>query len=193
MPTLKLPELARIDQHPAYKAAVDELQRLETRLAQTETRRTRAKNRLLGAKPAESPLERARELLRGGIIEGVDPKGDLVAAEAEEMEVLRPAIRAATAELDAVAADLSFAASEKVRPHYTAAVKAALQAMTDLAAALDTLGAVRAHLRERGYTPSEGILPSGVPHSAILLGSPAAIGNSQAWVWQDLMRRHGLV
>jgi hypothetical protein len=147
----------------------------------------------LGAKPAGTPLERAKKLLAGGRIDSVAPRDDLVAAESEELEVLRPAIRAATAELDAVAADLSFAASEKLRPHYAAAVKAALEAMTDLAAAVDTLGAIRARLRERGYTPSEGILPSGLPRAVIALGSPDAIGASQAWVWRDMMHRHGLI
>lgn len=190
---MKIPDLARIDQDPAYKSALAELTALERRLAETEQRRQRAKARLRGAKPAGSPLERARKLLQGGQIGAVDPADDVNAANEEEFSILRPALRAATAELDEIAGNLSFAASEKLQPHYVAAVKAALQAMTDLAVALDTLSAVRARLRERGYTPSEGILPSGVPRAAIALGSPDAVGSSQAWFWRDHMQRHGLI
>ena len=193
MQTPKLPELARTDQHPSYRTALDQLQALEKRLSETEARRRRAQARLRGTKSPRSPLERAKDLLAGGQIGAVDPADDARACDEEEFSVLRPAIVAATAQLDDIAGNLSFAASEKLRPHYTAAVKAALQAMTDLAAALDTLAALRNRLRERGYTPSEGRLPSGIPSAATALGSPSAVGASQAWFWLDHMQRHGVI
>jgi len=180
MQKLKLPELARIDHDPAYTAALAELTALETRLAETEQRRQRAKARLRGAKPAGTPVDRAKKLLAGGQIGATDPAADVRAGDEEQFSVLLPAIREQTARLDQVASELSFAASKKMRPGYIAAVKAALQAMRDLAAAIDTLGAVRSRLRELGYTPAEGILPSGVPHAATTLGSPDAVGSSQA-------------
>ena len=132
-------------------------------------------------------------MLAGGQIAAADPVDDLKAADEEEFTILRPALVEAHARLDQVHGDLSLAASEKMRPHYVAAVKAALQAMTDLAAALDTLGAVRAKLRECGYTPSEGILPSGLPQAATALSAPDAVGASQAWYWKDHLARHGLI
>ena len=130
---------------------------------------------------------------RGGQIGATDPLDDVRAADEEEFQILLPAIRDATARLDQVHGDLSFAASEKMLPAYIAAAKFALQAMSDLAAALDMLGAVRAKLREAGYTPAEGILPSGVPQAATVLGSPDATGTSQAWYWQQHLVRHGLI
>jgi hypothetical protein len=193
MQKLKLPDLARIDADPGYKTALAELTALEKRLAETQQRRQRAKARLRGAKPAGTPLERAKKLLAGGQIAAVDPVDEIRAADEEEWGLLLPAIREATARLDQVASDLSFAASEKLRPIYAAAAKAALQAMTELSAALDMLGAVRARLRECGYTPSEGILPSCVPQAATILGSPDAVGSAQAWFWKDHLQRHGLI
>jgi hypothetical protein len=193
MQKLRLPELARIDTDPAYKSALAELTALENRLAETQARRQRAKARLRGAKPAGTPLERAKKLLAGGQIGASDPGADIRASDEEEWSVLLPAIREQTARLDQVASDLSLAASEKMRPAYIAAVKAALQAMSDLAAALDTLGAVRARLRELGYSPAEGILPSGVPQAATALGSPDATGASQAAIWREHLQRHGLI
>src|SRR6516164_1388775 len=124
MQKLKLPELARIDQDPGYKSALAELTALERRLAETQQRRNRAKARLRGAKAAGSPLERAKKLLAAGQIGALDPLDDVKAADEEEFQILLPAIRQATTKLDEVAGDLSFAASEKMRPVYIAAVKA---------------------------------------------------------------------
>jgi len=166
MQRLKLPELPRIDRDPTYAAAVAELTALEQRLAQTERRRQTAKARLRGAKPPGTPLQRAKQLLAGGQIGAVDPLDDLKAADEEEFQILRPALIEAHARLDEVHCNLSLAACEKLRPHYTVALRAALQAMTDLAAALDAASAVRAQLRAAGYTPLETILPSGLPQAA---------------------------
>jgi hypothetical protein len=193
MQKLRLPELARIDTDPAYKSALAELTALEQRLAETQARRNRARARLRGATPTGSPLERAKKLLAGGQIGATDPVDDVRAADEEEFGILLPAIRQAAGKLDQVAGDLSFAASDRMRPAYIAAVKAALQAMSDLAAALDMLGAVRARLRELGYMPAEGILPSGAPRAAQALGSPDATGSSQAAIWREHLQRHGLL
>ena len=192
MQKLKLPELARIDQDPGYKSALAELTALERRLAETQQRRNRAKARLRGAKAAGSPLERAKKLLAAGQIGALDPLDDVKAADEEEFQILLPAIRQATTKLDEVAGDLSFAASEKMRPVYIAAVKAALGACSELAVALDMLGGIRARLRELGYVPAEGILPSGVPQAATVLGSPDAT-SSQAAFWREHLRRHGVI
>lgn len=189
----ELPELVRIDQEPSYAAALREVTALEQRLVETEQRRQRAKARLRGVKPASTPLERAKKLLAGGQIGAADPADDLKACDCEEFEILLPSIREATARLDQVHGASLLAASEKIRPAFVAAINSALQAMHDLAAALDTLGAARSRLRELGYTPAEGILPSGVPHAAHALGSPDAVGNSQAWVWKDQLARHGVI
>jgi hypothetical protein len=170
-----------------------ELTALEQRLAETQARRNRARARLRGVKPAGSPLERAKKLLAGGQIGATDPLDDIKAADEEEFQILLPAIREATAKLDEVAGELSFAASEKLRPLYVAAVKSALHAMQDLSAALDILGGLRARLRECGYTPAEGILPSGVPQAATVLGSPDAVGSSQAAIWRRHLQHHGLI
>lgn len=193
MQTVKLPQLARIEQDPAYAAALRELTALEQRLADTQARRQRAGARLRGAKPNGAPLERAKKLLAGGQIAATDPADEIRACDEEEWSVLVPAIREATARLDQVSGELSFAASGKLRPAYIAAVKAALQGMRDVAAALDMLGAVRARLRESGYSPSESLLPSGVPRAATALGSPDAVGSSQAAIWRAYLETHGLI
>jgi hypothetical protein len=65
--------------------------------------------------------------------------------------------------------------------------------MRDLAAALDAASAVRAQLRAAGYTPLEGILPSGLPPAATGLGSPDAVGSSQAWFGRKMLTEHGLL
>ena len=153
----------------------------------------RAKARLQGAKTGRSALARARDLLAGGTLGAADPIDDIKAADEEEFQILRPAIAEATRRLDDVHGDLSLAACQKVQPQYATALRAALQAMIDVNAALEAAGAVRPMLRARGYSVLDTQLPSGFAPAATALGDLAAVGASQSWFWKNMPTDHGLI
>jgi hypothetical protein len=182
-----------IGNDPDYRAALAELTALEQRLAATQQRRNRAQARLRGAKPSRSAMARAKDLLAGGTVGAADPLADVKAADEEEFQILVPAIVAAMQRLDEIHAELSYRACQKLRSDYAATLAVALEAMSTLANAVDTAAAIRARVRAAGYTPSEIVLPSGLPPAARHLGSPDAAGASQAWFWRKMLSEHGLL
>lgn len=184
--------IAPIGDDPEYRAALAELQALEARLAETERRRQRALARLRGTKSPRNPLDRARDLLAGGVVGAVDPKDDLTACEEEQYAILRPALVAANRQLNEIAAELSFAASKQVQPAYRQALVAMFAAMQDLCAAVMAANALRARLHELGYTPSEVVLPFAVPPGLATL-DPNNLGNSWAWRWKQVLLEQGVL
>jgi hypothetical protein len=178
---------------PDYRTGLAELVALEGRLAATQQRRKRAQARLRGTKSSRPVLERARDLLAGGTVGAADPLDDVKAADEEEFQILVPAIVAATQRLDEIHAELSYQVCQKLRGEYSTTLAVALEAMSTLANALDTAAAIRARVRAAGYTPSEIVLPSGLPPAARHLGSPDAAGASQAWYWRKMLTEHGLL
>jgi hypothetical protein len=191
----RLPDAAAIDikpiaEHPEYHAALAVLEALEQRLAETETRRKRARARLMGAKPSRGWAERARDLVAGGRIEPTSP-ADEIAASADEEVILRQGISLATRRLDEVAKDLSFTASQKLQPLHNAALLAVLQAIDDLAAALDAAASIRAALRARGFSPSSVLIPELAPQEAVMIGRSTNVGASPAWYFRRELERLG--
>jgi hypothetical protein len=182
----------RIERHSAYREALSELEALEKRLAETELRRSKARARILGAKPRRNAIERARDLVGGGRIEPSNPAGEF-AATREEEAVLREAIATASARLDSVSREISYEISKKFKGAHDAALIAVLRALDDLAAALDTAAAVRARLRAAGYQPSPILLPELAPENTGLLGSSNAIGASPAWYFKKALEQRGVL
>jgi hypothetical protein len=106
---------------------------------------------------------------------------------------LRPAIAEATRRLDDVAGDLSFAVCQRLKPAYCSTLTAALQAISDLSAALDRAAAIRSAIHDKGYRVSDIVLPNGLPPAARALGDPANVGSSQAWFWRKMLTEHGII
>ncbi len=190
----RLPDAAAIDikpiaDDPQYQAALAELEALEQRLAETELRRKRAKARLMGAKPGRGFADRARDLVAGGRIEPTSP-ADEMAASADEEQILRQAISLATGRLDEVARDLSYAASQKCQALHNSALLAVLQAIDDLAGALDAGASIRAALRARGNTPSSVLMPELAPQEAVMIGRSTNVGTT-AWNFRRGLERLG--
>jgi hypothetical protein len=103
-----------IDRHPDCQTALAALQALESRLAESEERRRRAKARLLGAKPNRSLAERAGDLVRGGHIPAVDPAQEIAAA-VEEQKLLRAAMIEAQTRLDEVSREIQLRDLEEIQ------------------------------------------------------------------------------
>jgi hypothetical protein len=189
----KLPDpaglaISPIGEAPEYTAALAELTALEKRLAETEKRRQRAVARLRGTKSPRNPLDRARDLLAGGQVGAVDPSDDIKACDEETFSILRPAIGAAAARLDEVHKELSYNINARLKPQYAAAVRAALDAISALLAAFESAAAIRARVREAGYTPLEHVVPPAVT----ALGDPNFSG-SQAWFFRNYWENRGLL
>jgi len=185
--------LPPIGDDPAYQAALVELVALERRRAEIEQRRkTRQGKAARGKDGPQRAGEGARFAARRHL-GAADPIDDIKAADEEEFQVLRPAIAETTRRLDDMHGDLSLAACQKVQPQYATALRAALQAMIDLNAALEAAGAVRPMLRARGYSVLDTQLPSGFAPAATALGDLAAVGASQSWFWKKMPTDHGLI
>jgi hypothetical protein len=175
-----------------YQRLRAEIMTLEARLAEAEAAKKRELSRLRGTPIKRSASERAIDLVRGGKI---DPTSAAAAAQAHEEEVyiLRDAICEKTAELDSVARDLSYDASAVVKPVFDAAMRRALTAMTELAAAFRDAAGVADELRKAGYRPSSQLLPSLFPHAALMLGDPTAVGMSEAWRFKRDLEEKGII
>jgi hypothetical protein len=193
----RLPDPAELKIEPigndaTYQAALAELQALEKGLAQSEKRRQGGLARLRGTKSPRSAVELARDLLRGGEVGANDPADDVRAAD-EERQILIHAIISATQQLDEIHAELSYRTCLKLRSEYAATLAAALDAMTNLANALDAAVGIRARLRDAGYAPLSTVLPDIVPQAARHLGSPENVGASQSWFFKKALQEAGLL
>jgi hypothetical protein len=176
----------------AYQRLRAEIMALEARLAEAEAAKKRELGRLRGAPIKRSASERAIDLVRGG---KVDPTSAAAAAQAHEEEVyiLRDAIGEKTRELDRFVVDLSYDVTASVKPRYDAAMRRALAAMTELAAAFRDAAGVADELRKLGYKPSSQLLPSLFPQAVLMLGDPDAIGMSEAWRFKRDLKEKGII
>jgi hypothetical protein len=176
----------------AYQRMRAEIMALEKRLAEAEVAKQRELARLRGAPVRRSAGERAIDLVRGG---RVDPTSAAAAAQAyeEEIHILRDAICEKTAELDGVVRDLSYDASVVVKPVFDTAMRRALVAMTELAAAFRDAAGVADQLRKLGYKPSSQLLPSLFPQPVLQLGDPDAVGMSEAWRFKRALEEKGII
>jgi hypothetical protein len=169
-----------------------ELQALEARHAQAELARQRQLARARGEKTKRSVAQRAADLVAGGRVDTTNPT-DAVQALDEELGILRAAIGEKTRELDGVAADLSFAASQKCKPAFDATMRDALAAMEQLARAFTTAAYLAHRLRRAGYRPSAVLLPDLIPEGAMRLGDPTAVGFSEAWRFRRALEERGII
>ena len=176
----------------AYQRIRAEIMALEKRLVEAEAARQRELARLRGAPVRRTPGERAKDLLAGGKI---DPTSASAAAQAREEEtvVLRGAICEKTAEFDGGARDLSYDASVVVKPQFDTAMRRALAAMTELAAAFRDAAGVADELRKLGYKPSSQLLPNLFPQAVMMLGDPDAVGMSAAWRFKRDLEEKGII
>jgi hypothetical protein len=182
-----------IRENPAYKAIEAELLALEKRFAETESRRKSALARAKGAKSSRSAVERARDLVAGGRVQGKPNIADELAAIAEEDQILTTAIFEATARLNEIGANLSFEISQKHRAVYDAAMVATLRAIEDLAAAIGVSGGLLDRMRAAGYRPTSACFPDVVPAAVWALGSPDHAWFSQAWRFKHTLEDMGII
>jgi hypothetical protein len=185
-------EIAPIASIPAYQALVGELQALEARHAEAALSRQRQLARSRGDKTKRSVAQRAADLLAGGHIDATSPT-DAVQALDEELSILRAAIGEKTRELDRVAGEVGFAASQKCKPAFDAAMRDALAAMEQLALAFTTAAQIAHQLRRAGYRPSAVLLPDLIPESAARLGDPSSVAFSDAWRFRRALEERGII
>jgi hypothetical protein len=163
-----------------YRAAVEQLEPLHARSAETDERRRRALARRRSTpRPARNVVERARDLIQGGLIPGVDTDAELRACD-EEDDILGRAITEQRQRIDDIAGHLSFEMAQRFREHHDAALIAAFDGMDATWTAFGTILALGARLRAAGYQPSSVALPGYIPQGALLLGDPAQFQTQSA-------------
>lgn len=185
--------IPRIDEAPTYRAAIAELKQLKERLAETHQRRQRAEARLRGIRPARSVADRAKDLLAGGKIPGATARGEIEAAEAEEFEVLRPAIAEVNVRLGELRRDLSYDASVQLRQAYDDGLRELLRGVEMISIAAKVVLGIRARLATAGYQPNESVLLGTIPPAVLAIGDPAHQGVSPAWFFAEKLRARGVV
>jgi hypothetical protein len=194
----RLADPAALEIEPAindaeFRAELDSLAALETRLRNTCVRRDRAKARARGQKTTRSAIERAKDLLAGGQVpSGANPGAEVEACDQEEFEILRPAIAAQIARVDELRSALSFTAANKLRAPHEAALLRAYHALEDLAAAIDATLVISTRLRAAGYDERYDVLPLLVPHVLAVHSRPDLTG-SAAWSLRRELQQRGLL
>jgi hypothetical protein len=191
-PAQSIDDLAPIVERPQYREILGELQALEALHSQKENDRKRLLARARGEKTKRAAAERARDLLAGGKIDPTDPADGITAVD-EELAILRSAIGEKTRALDAVAIDLSYSESEKVKHQFDQLMRDALAAMEALAGAFGTAAGLADRLARAGYRPSAILLPNLIPEGAMQLGDPSVVGMSQAWRFKKALEERGIV
>jgi class 3 adenylate cyclase len=166
--------IAPIGEHPEYNALIVERAALEKRAAESEARRARAVAQRRGVKAARSPVEMAKDLVKGAFVPGLDPDLEIAAASQELHEILAPALRELAERIADNKGDLSLAQCERVQPAYSGALRALYSALEDALAAFRVLVEIKARLRERGYEALSGPLPDYVPQAiySLLVDGP---------------------
>jgi hypothetical protein len=178
-----------IDSDPQYAALSVELAQLEKRLAQARERRLRAEALRRGVPSGRSPLQRAKDLVRGGAIPAIDPAKEIEAADREIYEILRPAIQQLVDQLGERRGDLSLALCRKLQSEHTAELRRALAAMREMKSAFEAAVAIRSRVRAAGYDALQCALPSGMPPAAAVLGD-GSDSRYQAWFWLQNLELH---
>jgi hypothetical protein len=194
MKTKPLPDpdtinLSRIEKDAGYRALLDQISALEKRLDQARQRRLRAEALQRGVKPGRSPTARALDLLRGGTVSSADPAQEIVAADHEIYTILRPALMELGNQLADLRGDLSYAVCQKLRPLHLDALREVLACIENLNVAVRVATGIRARVREAGYDPLEGVLPSAAaPPAAFVLGD--RVDQKQTWMWLRQLEIH---
>jgi hypothetical protein len=186
-------DLRPIDEEPAFRAELEKLRALEQRLKETQARREQAKARDRGAKVQRPALERARDLVAGARVPPMSAATEIEACDAEEYEILRPAIIAQNTILEEIRGDLSLAACERLKSRHDAALVALLRAIEDAWAAVAASAAIVNRLHALGYASRLDILPALYPPAVVALGDPDAVGASQAALFKERLRKHGII
>jgi hypothetical protein len=184
-------DLPPITSDPKYAAELEALHALEKRFAQSETRRRIGLARRKGQRPTRSAAQRAQSLLAGGEVRIAPPEVEVQNAE-EEMDILKAAICAQHEKLDALRSELSFAACSRFSQLNDEALRAALAAVEQLHAALESGRVVRVRLISAGFVLNETALALEQFPAGCVLGSPDD-GRSPAWLFKQRLRARGIV
>jgi chromatin segregation and condensation protein Rec8/ScpA/Scc1 (kleisin family) len=185
-------KLERLEEHPKYKAAQDELAALERRFQEAQRRERVALARHRGQLSTVSPADRARALVAGGAITSSSPAAELEAAH-EEMVILRQAIFAARDKLDAIAGEISHEVCQRFAAMNAEALRTALEAATALHTALEANRILRGRLIGAGYSLSESVLPTHMFPAGAVLGDPDRVGMTPAAMFKQWLRDKGLI
>lgn len=180
------------DADPRYQRVRDELTALEKRRAESEKRRKIAQARNRGQQPTRSLSDRALSLVNGGQISSLPPASELEAAD-EELRILSGAIVQKREELAAVAAELSFEACQKFSTQNAEALRAALQAATELHQALEFCRLIRGRLIGMGYGINDSALPTHWFPAAAVLGDPDRVGMTPANKFKQWLKDRGIL
>jgi hypothetical protein len=181
-------QITPIDKDPQYVALTAELTQLEKRLDKALERRLRAESLQRGVPAGRSPLQRAADLLKGGQIPAMEPRREIEAADREIHEILRPAIRQLSEQLDALRGDLSWSICQKLRPEYIEALRAVRRAIEDMNTAAQVAAGIRAKIKAAGFDSLEAALPSGLPPACAVLGNGR--DGLQVQRWLQYMEEH---
>jgi hypothetical protein len=124
-------------------------------------------------------------------VPGFDAAAEINACDQEEFEILLPATRQLTAQLDDKRSDLSLAACERLQGQYYAALLVAHRAIEDLRAAFEVTGGIAARLNSAGYTIRHDLLPP-IPHG-LWPWVQSIFGTSPAWVFEAELRKRKIL
>ena len=183
-----MPQIERIDANPEYAELASTIGTYEKRLTEAVRRRERALAIIRGAKSGRSVEEQAELLVRGAQVAGIDPFREIDAAD-REISVMRDAIRKKSAELDAVAGNLSEALCIRVEPEHTGYLRTALKSLQDANAAFMRAAELRAAIRNKGYSPLGAYLSDSMPPAMLALGTGDADGR-QLDLWRRYVAMH---
>lgn len=188
-------DLAPLEQDSRYSKVREELTALEKRYAESEKRLQVAKARGRGQAPTRTLAERATALLKGGTIVSLPPASEAEAAS-EELDILAKAIVTKREQLAALASEISFEVCQRFAAQNAEALRAALQAVTDLYQALEVTRVIRGRLIGAGYQLNESAIA--VPRfiSADVfsaLGDPERHSNTPAGRFRDWLSERGII
>lgn len=174
-------------QQPEIVALEKQRAALESRLAETLARKQRAKKPTNAKRTA---LDRARDLVSGGYIPGVDSAAELRATAEEEMVLVR-AIAEVETQISDVLARLSLEVSQNFQPDHIAALRQLDIALASVSDAVGALHGIQARIQAAGYHPRSDILPAAIPRSAYLVGKSQAFGSEAATFRRWLIAKFG--
>jgi cob(I)alamin adenosyltransferase len=195
MKTKPLPDpetinLPHIEKDAGYRSLQEQIAALEKRLDEARQRRLRAEALQRGVKPGRAPMARALDLLRGGTVSSASPAQEIVAADHEIYEILRPALGELGNQLFELRGNLSLTACRRVQALHRDALREVLSCIENLNVAVRVATGIRARVRAAGYDPLEPVLPSSAaPPAALVLGD--RYDGKQTSMWLRFLEMHG--
>jgi hypothetical protein len=184
-------EIEPITADAEYQAALAELAALNQRLAQTTEREAHARARARGTPAARTNFDRARDLMKGGRIPGVQAAAEIAACE-EEAAILRRAIIEQNAKLASIRGDRSYDLARRFLPQHHEALRAILDGMLILDDAISAIRACRARRVAAGYNEASYALPEAIPFIAEQLGDPRN-GATFAGAYRRWLESEGII